>query len=669
MATELNPIIQYMTLDLATTNNFDFVKAVQGDNETRYLYITLLNDSVPYELNCDSIVLRGTKPDGTGVFHYCTLSENGEVIVELTEQMLAVPGIGKYEIALYGQAEVNEEVDALTTFPFRIVVDKAAIDAEVITSLNECQAITEIMGNAETLKKSLDTIQEAKESALQSKETAALSAKSAATSENKASISESNAKASENAAKASETSAGESANNAAASAAEAANRANEAGTSSSNAQYYYQQSKSISESFAGALRPMGTVTFASLPLLEDAAGGDMYNLSDEFTTTAEFKEGSGNVIPAGANVYKTADGYWDVLAGNPVTGVKGDSESSYRRGNVTITKANIGLGNVPNVATNDQTPTFTQTTTRTNIASGEKLSALFGKIMKWFADLKAVAFSGSYNDLSDKPTIPSVGNGTITITQNGTAKGSFTTNQSGNTTIALTDTNTHAVTGVKGNAESSYRTGNVNLTPANIGAAAANHTHSYLPLSGGSVSGALGVSGSLHSNTNICTNNTAKFYANTGTSIGVGGQFYASGNNTYVVANNNSSAAWLKLLTPQEIQCQRLDNSTWAGISAASFTNQSSRKYKKNIEDMTDEVAKSLLDYRVVSYDYINELDGTNCLGLIAEEVAEICEYPVIRDSNGNPDKIDYSRFVPQLIKMVQIQQKEIDKLKTMIDS
>ena len=36
----------------------------------------------------------------------------------------------------------------------------------------------------------------------------------------------------------------------------------------------------------------------------------------------------------------------------------------------------------------------------------------------------------------------SVGNGTITITQNGTAKGTFTTNQSGNTTIALTDNNT-----------------------------------------------------------------------------------------------------------------------------------------------------------------------------------------------------------------------------------
>lgn len=38
-------------------------------------------------------------------------------------------------------------------------------------------------------------------------------------------------------------------------------------------------------------------------------------------------------------------------------------------------------------------------------------------------------------------------------------------------------TNSIKVTGVKGNEESSYRTGNVNLTPANIGAAEDEHTH------------------------------------------------------------------------------------------------------------------------------------------------------------------------------------------------
>ena len=47
------------------------------------------------------------------------------------------------------------------------------------------------------------------------------------------------------------------------------------------------------------------------------------------------------------------------------------------------------------------------------------------------------------NTYATKGEIPSVGNGTVTITQNGTSKGTFTLNQSGNATIELTDTNTH----------------------------------------------------------------------------------------------------------------------------------------------------------------------------------------------------------------------------------
>ena len=76
-----------------------------------------------------------------------------------------------------------------------------------------------------------------------------------------------------------------------------------------------------------------------------------------------------------------------------------------------IDKTAVGLGNVPNVSTNDQTPTFTEASTRNNIASGEKLSVIFGKIQKFFNDLKTVAFSGSYSDLSDKPTIPTSASG------------------------------------------------------------------------------------------------------------------------------------------------------------------------------------------------------------------------------------------------------------------
>lgn len=68
-----------------------------------------------------------------------------------------------------------------------------------------------------------------------------------------------------------------------------------------------------------------------------------------------------------------------------------------------------------------------------------KLSTLWNYIK---SKLATVATSGSYNDLSNKPSIPSVGNGTVTIKQAGTQKGTFTMNQSGNTTIELTDNNT-----------------------------------------------------------------------------------------------------------------------------------------------------------------------------------------------------------------------------------
>lgn len=56
------------------------------------------------------------------------------------------------------------------------------------------------------------------------------------------------------------------------------------------------------------------------------------------------------------------------------------------------------------------TATFAQASERANIATGEKLSTIFGKIAKYFADLKTVAFTGKYDDLTGKPTIPTVTN-------------------------------------------------------------------------------------------------------------------------------------------------------------------------------------------------------------------------------------------------------------------
>lgn len=53
-------------------------------------------------------------------------------------------------------------------------------------------------------------------------------------------------------------------------------------------------------------------------------------------------------------------------------------------------------------------PTFTEASTRANIASGELLTTILGKIKKFFTDLKTVAFTGAYNDLSGKPELKAV---------------------------------------------------------------------------------------------------------------------------------------------------------------------------------------------------------------------------------------------------------------------
>lgn len=53
----------------------------------------------------------------------------------------------------------------------------------------------------------------------------------------------------------------------------------------------------------------------------------------------------------------------------------------------SVTKSQVGLGNVPNVATNDQTPTYTAASSLTALTSGEKLSVAMGKLSKSVSSL------------------------------------------------------------------------------------------------------------------------------------------------------------------------------------------------------------------------------------------------------------------------------------------
>lgn len=88
----------------------------------------------------------------------------------------------------------------------------------------------------------------------------------------------------------------------------------------------------------------------------------------------------------------------------------------------------------------------------------------------------------------------------------------------------------------------------------------------------------------------------------------------------------------------------------------------SSKKYKTNILPLSEDHALKLLDYNIVSFDYVDGRKGRH--GMIAEEAAEISEYAVIRNNDNEPDAVSYSSFIPDIIKLNQIMYKEIQDLK-----
>jgi hypothetical protein len=107
----------------------------------------------------------------------------------------------------------------------------------------------------------------------------------------------------------------------------------------------------------------------------------------------------------------------------------------------------------------DVTVTFTEAATRTNIATGEKLSVLFSKVKKYFTDLKTVAFTGNYSDLNGTPSSLPANGGTsaacsgnaATATKLQTARQINGVNFDGSSNIVVTDTTkasiNHASTG------------------------------------------------------------------------------------------------------------------------------------------------------------------------------------------------------------------------------
>ena len=78
-------------------------------------------------------------------------------------------------------------------------------------------------------------------------------------------------------------------------------------------------STAISTAISSTYKAKGSVAFANLPALSSANEGNVYNVTDSFTTTSSFVEGAGKTYPANTNVViinTTGTTYkYDVLSG------------------------------------------------------------------------------------------------------------------------------------------------------------------------------------------------------------------------------------------------------------------------------------------------------------------------------------------------------------------
>ena len=387
------------------------INAKQLDKKSRFLSVTCYNHGEIYPINSGehSAYIRYKKPDNYSVFNFCEIDYKGKVLVELTEQMLATSGISYVDLVIVnkGSASVDEDTGEivaidnaaiLSTMTFCIDVSETAVDNSEIESSYEYNGLNEALekaeaeyanvirmsksyavGNAGGIRENENTdnakyyselASQSQKSATNSATSAANSAQSAETAMHSALVSEQNAKTYMNSAKTSETNAASSATSAynsetsakgyattaQNSMTSASDSASSASTSATNAYNYYLQTEAITNGLNGAFKPKGTVTFAELQSLKEngaIAAGDLYHISDDFTTDETFRV-SEKTCGAGTSVYYTVDDKFDCFVGATVAGVKGGNETEYRTGMVNLTAENVGAIPTTDIATVDE---------------------------------------------------------------------------------------------------------------------------------------------------------------------------------------------------------------------------------------------------------------------------------------------------------------------------
>lgn len=208
-------VFRDITIDFSNSR-YIIINAKQHDSKSRFLRITCTNLGQKVSLNSAdySAFIRYKKSDGYNVFNKCILSTEGQIIFELTEQMLSTVGTSYADLVIVDLAKSNINDDLtimsadghiienngsiISTMTFYInVLEKPLTDWDIESS-NEFSALNDLLLKAskdyeyivQTTKVYMDNAKNSEIIAAQSAKDAKASADNAKVSENNIAISE-----------------------------------------------------------------------------------------------------------------------------------------------------------------------------------------------------------------------------------------------------------------------------------------------------------------------------------------------------------------------------------------------------------------------------------------------------------------------------------------------
>lgn len=304
---------------------------------------------------------------------------------------------------------------------------------------------------------------------------------------------------------------------------------------------------------------------------------------------------------------------WTETSSSSVTGIKGANEDTFRRGNVVLTAKDVGA--VPTGGdTAENTVKFNTASERKNLASGESHTTLFGKIAKWFADLKEVAFTGKipWADVTGKPS-------TYTPASHTHDNQYYKKEESDATLAALMQSLIKRDEDVKVELIDGYTTADSGLN--NRITAVVNELKKYLPLSGGTLTGSLDIA-------------SGKYIHGTHTNGTILDILGLNKNNNCHVGNNATptflhgagyqldiSGAFICPNVSNQMSCGT-KNKLWTTVfSKTGAINTSDRTKKHNIIDLTEAYEQLFLKLKPKSFIF-NDGDRVH-IGAISQDVED----------------------------------------------